>query len=56
MAVDVVHITFDCADTERVARFWAAAQRRTDDPGSYELYASIGHEEAAACRPAWLFV
>ena len=46
-------ITFDCADPERLARFWAAAMGREIDPIRTPGFATIGHAEAA--RPFWVF-
>ncbi len=56
MAVDLVHVVFDCRDPQRQAAFWAAVLGRPVDPGASELFASIGHDEPSGGRPAWLFV
>lgn len=49
-------VTFDCADAQRVAEFWAAALDRKVDDGASEGFASIGMGEAPAARPHWMFI
>jgi predicted enzyme related to lactoylglutathione lyase len=59
MTLAVHAITFDCADAERVAAFWAAALHRTvdrTDQGPSAAFASIGLTDGAPGSPAMMFI
>jgi predicted enzyme related to lactoylglutathione lyase len=42
MTVTIASVTFDCADAQVVARFWAAALDRPLDPNASSDFATIG--------------
>ncbi len=42
MTVTIAHITFDCVDAARLARFWADALGRPVDEDAQPFFASIG--------------
>lgn len=54
MPVSIANITVDCADTERVATFWAAALDRPLEPGGTEWMHAVGGVDGP--RPRWLFL
>jgi hypothetical protein len=49
----LAHLTFDCADSARLAGFWSQALRRPVDDGAGEFLATIG---AADPGPTWMFL
>ena len=55
MTISLAHITFDCRDAARVARFWSVALGRSVDAGASAQFASIGLPRAAG-QQAWLFL
>jgi predicted enzyme related to lactoylglutathione lyase len=54
MSLRLGNITFDCADTMRVASFWSAVLGRPLDEDAADGFASIGRGDDGN-RPAWLF-
>ncbi|MGH3426684.1 MAG: VOC family protein [Mycobacteriales bacterium] len=54
MTVALAHITFDCADPQRVAGFWSQVLERPVDEGASEFFASIDDHVAGA--PSWFFI
>jgi predicted enzyme related to lactoylglutathione lyase len=50
MSSTLTHLTFDCADAESVARFWAAVLDRPVDDGASPGYALL------AGTPGWMFL
>jgi Glyoxalase-like domain len=54
MTLQLAYITFDCADSARVAAFWSAALNRPVDEGPSEWFASVGRGDAS--QPVWLFI
>ncbi len=56
MTLELAHVTFDCADPQRVAAFWSAALGRPVDPGGDRFFVSIGHGSLTPGQVAWLFI
>jgi hypothetical protein len=54
MSLDLVTVTFDCADPLRVAGFWSTVLDRPVDPESTEFFAQIGDDGAGG--PGWFFI
>ena len=54
MTLQLGNITFDCADSARVAAFWSAALNRPLDDGPSEWFASIGRGDGS--QTVWLFI
>ncbi len=52
MSVTLNHITFDCADAERVAGFWSSVLDEPVDDGASADFATITSRKAAS----WMFV
>jgi predicted enzyme related to lactoylglutathione lyase len=52
MTVTLNHITFDCADAERVAGFWSSVLDEDVDPGASPDFATITSRTSAS----WMFV
>ena len=66
MTVTIASMTFDCADAQVVARFWAAALDRPLDPNASSEFATIGFAGRRDTvgwgpgerdgEPTWMFV
>ncbi|HLZ29223.1 MAG TPA: VOC family protein [Chloroflexota bacterium] len=54
MTLQLANITFDCADSARVAAFWSAALNRPLDDGPSQWFASIGRTDPS--QTVWLFI
>ena len=54
MSLRLGNITLDCADTEAVAGFWAAALGRPIDDDGGEWFRSIGGGDAS--QTGWFFI
>jgi hypothetical protein len=54
MTLHLANITFDCADSARVANFWSAALNRPLDADPNQWFASIGRGDRS--QPTWLFI
>jgi hypothetical protein len=54
MTLRLGNVTFDCADTLRVAGFWSAALDRPIDDEPSDGFASIGRTDES--QPAWFFI
>jgi predicted enzyme related to lactoylglutathione lyase len=52
MTVTLNHITFDCADAERLAGFWSSVLDEAVDPGASPDFATITSRTSAS----WMFV
>lgn len=52
MTVTLNHITFDCADAERLAGFWASVLDEAVDAGASPDFATITSRTSAS----WMFV
>ena len=52
MSVTLNHITFDCADAERLAGFWSSVLDEPLDDGASADFATITSRKAAS----WMFV
>ena len=52
MSVTLNHITFDCADAERLAGFWSSVLDEDVDPGASPDFATITSRTSAS----WMFV
>ncbi|MDQ6838769.1 MAG: VOC family protein [Actinomycetota bacterium] len=56
MTLELAHVTFDCADPQRVAGFWAAALGRPADPGGNRYFVFIGPDPSTPGGAAWFFI
>lgn len=54
MSVTLAHVTFDCADPQRVAGFWSSVLETPVDEGASEFFASI--DDHVAEKPSWFFI
>lgn len=55
MTARIGNVAFDCDDVLKVATFWSGVLDRPLDPGSSEVFASIGGADARRPEPAWYF-
>lgn len=55
MSVRLGLITYDCADAERMARFWGGLLEHDVDPGASPAFAMIGVIQRSS-GPGWLFI
>jgi predicted enzyme related to lactoylglutathione lyase len=55
MALALLALSFDCADAERLAAFWAEALRRPVNPGATAASASVAVTDVASTGPRLLF-
>ena len=56
MSVNLLAVSFDCADAARLAAFWGQALERPVDAGGTEEFAAIGLGGPGASRPCWMFL
>jgi hypothetical protein len=55
MSIDLIAVSFDCADAARVAGFWAAVLDRKIADGATPESASIAVDDVATTGPLLLF-
>ena len=55
MTIQLLAVTFDCADAASLGRFWAEALGEELDEGASPAFASIGASDAARSTPRWYF-
>ncbi|HEY1920115.1 MAG TPA: VOC family protein [Streptosporangiaceae bacterium] len=56
MSVNLLAVTFDCADAANLAAFWGQVLEHPVDEGGTEEFAAIGLAGSAATRPCWMFL